>query len=100
MSWTRCVIDASMGVALGNSRAFCFCPLGDDGRIVTGMNYVSETPPAGMQLVGVVHEDGQEACEWFCKLHKQELDDLYKRLPPADPGITVPVVGQADDLDF
>ena len=76
--WEKWVIDASMGYP------FCFCPLdGDD--IVTGMNMLGEPPG---ELVGVVHPDGDEACNEFYEAHKAEIDAMRERTrKPNDAGI-------------
>ena len=75
------VIDATMGCPDG---LFCFCPIeGDlDGEftVVTGMNYRSNEPPPKVELVGIVHADGQEMADRFCKERKVELDELRERL--------------------
>src|SRR5262245_51716586 len=63
------VIDASM-----TGTPFCFCPIEGDIRgeftIVTGVNILSDKPPHGGALVGIVHPDGQKAVEAFCEKHK------------------------------
>lgn len=71
------VIDASMGCKDG---LFTFCPIqGDinsDFIVVTGLNYISTTPPTDGKLVAIVHPDGQEAVEAFCEEFKEELARL------------------------
>ena len=78
---TECVLDAAIGYRGG---AFCFCPIeGDvDGEytVITGMMYVDEKPPEHLKLVGIVHDDGQEAVERFCAEHKAELEALKRRI--------------------
>jgi hypothetical protein len=75
-NWTQCVIDASMGY----SGAFTFCPIeGDlDGeyQVVTGMNFVG-APPKGLKVVAVIHPDGPEAADDFCKKYEHELNNLW-----------------------
>lgn len=79
MGWKQCVIDASMPVRGG---MFNFCPIeGDiDGEfcVVTGMNYLSASPPAGLEFVAVIHPDGQEAAERFCEEHRDALRDFRR----------------------
>jgi len=62
------VIDASMGYRDG---LFAFCPIevNDDGEfdVITGLTYLSSNVPDGAILYGIVHPDGQEAVESFCK---------------------------------
>lgn len=81
MSWNDCVIDASMGCKDG---LFTFCPIEGDlaGKftVVTGMNYLSTAPPGTMKLVGIVHPDGQEAVDRFCREHEPELMSLKEFL--------------------
>jgi hypothetical protein len=80
----RWVIDATMGYP------FCFCPVeGDlqgDYTIVTGMNVISDKPPHGGRLVGVVHADGQGAVEDFCDKYEKELTALSKAVGGESPG--------------
>jgi hypothetical protein len=73
MKWKQCVLDATMG---NNNGLFSFCPIEGDifgeFEVVTGMNYISSKPPEGLQLVAVIHSDGQEAVERF--LQENKLD--------------------------
>lgn len=74
--WNECVIDATMGAHGG---LLCFCPVerGPDGEIdniVIGANFIG-SPPVGCRIVGVVHEDGQEAVEAFYEVHKGIIDE-------------------------
>lgn len=76
--WTECVIDASMGFRNG---LFCFCPiegsiLSPDMQIVTGMNMLADKPPRNWKLVGIVHEDGNDAVTAFVEKHKAAIDAL------------------------
>ena len=41
-----------------------FVPYEDDGTLVLGMNVMSEKCPG--ELVGIIHEGGQEAVEKWC----------------------------------
>lgn len=45
---------------------------GGSPRCCIGLNYLSPTPPTG-RLIGVVHEEGQDAVEAFCKIYDAEL---------------------------
>lgn len=79
--WTECVIDATIATPSG---AFCFCPIeGDittaDYKIVSGMNVISDKPPDGWRLRGVVHEDGQAAVEAFCEKNEEAIAILGGR---------------------
>lgn len=72
------ILDA--GMSPGNGM-FCFCPveLDDDGQIttvVTGLNMLSGQPPSSGVLIGVIHEDGQEAVEAFCEANREDIDRL------------------------
>lgn len=72
------VIDASMGARGG---LFTYCPVeGDfdsgDFTVVTGMNYIGFAPPDGSTLVGIIHEDGQEAADAFAQEHVDLLHSL------------------------
>lgn len=79
MKWRQCVIDASMGYG----GAFTFCPIeGDldgDFQIVTGMNFVGR-PPKELKVVAVIHPDGPEAADDFCKKYEPELNALWDDL--------------------
>jgi hypothetical protein len=35
-----------------NKHMKCFCPIGDDGSIIIGMNYLSDEPPRGEKCIG------------------------------------------------
>jgi len=70
---TKYVLDATMGWP------FVYCPveLDDAGEIVsvvTGMNYIG--PPPG-KVIAIVHQDGQEAVEAFCKQYAAELKEIH-----------------------
>jgi len=58
----------------------CFVPVtfGPDGEIdsiVLGMNYITSEPPG--RLVGVIHADGQEACDAWCDANQDEIERLF-----------------------
>lgn len=82
MSWEQCILDATLD--MGRYPPFTFCPIeGDikgDYKIVTGMMFMSDMPPDGMELVGIVHLDGQEAVEAFCAKYATVLEELRERL--------------------
>lgn len=49
----------------------CYCPVDENGNIVTGFNLVQKEPPG--ELVGIFHEDGQEAADAFWAAHEVEI---------------------------
>jgi len=70
-----------------DSGLWCFCPvtLDDDGHvtsIVTGMNFLSDSPPG--RFIGVVHENGQEACDAWCEAHRDVIDRLIAERDAAE----------------
>ena len=73
--WDQYILDATTGCQNG---LFCFCPVeGDvngDYSIVFGMNILSDKPPG--KLVAIIHAEGQEAVEAFCKEYAEELNSL------------------------
>ena len=73
--WEQYILDATMGCQGG---LFCFCPIeGDihgDYSIVFGMNMLSSEPPG--KLVAIIHAEGQEAVEAFCRECAEELNSL------------------------
>ena len=74
MTWTECVIDATMGARDG---MFCFCPVERDEHgqitsVISGLNFLG-APPTDMRFIGVIHEDGQAAVEEFCAEHETAL---------------------------
>lgn len=75
--WDQWVLDATLSD--GGPDLFCFCPLEGDPEgefeVITGMNFASDAPPG--RLVGIVHEDGAEAVEAWCRAHS----GLHRRLP-------------------
>ena len=72
----RWVVDAGMSHDADDG-IFCFCPLGENGDVIVGMNFLSDKPPPNVKLVGIVHEDGQDAVEAWCNQHGDALDTLY-----------------------
>lgn len=79
MSFSNWVLDATIATPAGT---FCFCPIeGDlegDFKIVTGMNLISDKPNG--DLLGIVHENGQQAVEQWCAEHAEELEQLKATL--------------------
>lgn len=73
MSWKNWVLDGTFGWPAP------FCPIEGDINgefsVVVGMNVLATTPPG--KMVGIVHADGQEAVEAFCRKHKTEIDKIY-----------------------
>jgi hypothetical protein len=75
------IIDATMGVRDG---MFCLVPVrrGPDGEIeeiVTGMNFLSCFPPNDGRVVGVFHEDGQEAANHFVEENREALTPFMRK---------------------
>lgn len=82
------VLDASFD---SDDCFFCFCPAEVEfepefkiTEVVTGLSFLSTQPPEGSRFVGVIHQDGQDACEAWCEAHQEALDDLKARFgyPP------------------
>jgi hypothetical protein len=74
--WTHWALDATLGEPLG----FVPVEIDDAGRveaIVWGMTYITDTPPG--KLIGVVHQNGQDAVEAWCA----ENPDYIKRYFPS-----------------
>ncbi len=74
--WDKYVIDGTIGTPPG---LLCFCPveLDEDGEIssiITGMNYLSDTPPGDAEVIAVVHADGQDAVDAFYADRKADID--------------------------
>jgi hypothetical protein len=76
MKWENWALDAQ---AHDRDGTFVWCPIDENGDIVTGMNYVSNLPPNGEKLF-VFHLEGEEACDRWCEAHKDLLDDLKDML--------------------
>ena len=68
------VIDASAPAPKG---AVCFVPYEPPDTIVFGMNYISDESPG--ELVGIIHNDGQEAAEQW----EKDNPDWHIRYGPA-----------------
>ena len=66
------VLDASMYAGNG---VFCFCPIDQDGAVVTGMNVLAKKSPG--PLAAVIHADGQEAAERWVAENKWLLERMY-----------------------
>lgn len=66
-----CVIDATNGERDG---LYTFRALG------SGQKWVLTQPPESFELVGVVHDDGQEAVERFCREYEKELREMGLKL--------------------
>jgi hypothetical protein len=75
MGW---VIDAG----LSHGGVFCFCPvqgdLAGEHQIVFGMNVICDRPPHGRKLAGIIHADGQEACDRWVEENKAQLATLLE----------------------
>lgn len=59
----------------------CFCPVeldesGEVTSIMTGLSYLSDTPPDGTRFLGVVHGDGQDACNEWCAANADVVERL------------------------
>lgn len=72
------VLDASIDDGDG---IHCFVPVtfddaGEVESLVLGMNYISRDPPSRGVFVGVVHLDGDEACDKWCRENGEELERL------------------------
>lgn len=73
------VIDASCSPRGG---LYCFVPVrfSDTGpaEFIVGMMYLSDAQPEGGEFVGVIHEDGSDAVEAWCKEHEEFIDGLIE----------------------
>lgn len=72
------VLDCTFGERDG---FLCFCPVNYDEEgnvesIMTGLSYLSDRPPDGARFVGVVHMDGQEACDKWCAENEETINRL------------------------
>ena len=59
----------------------CFVPIryapdGSVESIVIGLNYLSPDPPERGRFVGIIHEDGQEACDAWVEANTDEYERL------------------------
>lgn len=72
------VIDASMSDINGDG-ILCFCPVTDDGDIVTGLNYLGTDPNSG-DVVGVWHPDGPDKARRWAEGHRADIERLTPRL--------------------
>lgn len=76
--WKEWVIDASMSAPEGCA---CFVPYErEEDTFVLGMNLISDRCPG--ELLGVIHANGQEAVEEWCKANP-DWHDRHKRLDAA-----------------
>lgn len=78
MAWDNCVIDATMGARDG---ILVFCPVeldvgGEITAVISGAMFVG-SPPRGARVIGVVHEEGQEAVEEFYADHRRLIDEFF-----------------------
>jgi hypothetical protein len=69
---TNCVIDA----AQSRDGLLSFCPINDDGDIITGVSFIGDTVPDGWNLMAVWHEDGDVAAEKWCADNRAVLEGL------------------------
>lgn len=80
------VLDCTLET--GADGLYCFCPVetdegGEITSIVVGLNYLSTSPPDRGRFIGVVHADGQEACDAWCASHQDVIDRLVAERPAA-----------------
>jgi hypothetical protein len=71
------VLDAT----LSNAEALCYIPIENDKTLVTGMNFITgpRCLPKEGKVVGVVHLDGQEACDKWYQDNQHLLPDELVR---------------------
>jgi len=74
--WTDWVIDASYC-----DEFLCFVPIENEGtdeeRLIVGMNVLSDVEHFDLgRIVGIVHLDGQEACDRWVKKHPDILEAI------------------------
>lgn len=59
---------------------YVFCPVemtseGEITKIYTGLSLIAEWPEHG-EVVGVIHDQGQEAVEAWCKAHPEVMEKI------------------------
>lgn len=69
--WDDWVIDASLDPGDGTH---CFCPVDEDGEILTGLMVHSDKCPGS--LVGAIHMDGHEAVEKWVAENEAVIERL------------------------
>lgn len=79
MPFETWALDAS---AANSEEVRTFVPIDmDTGEIFLGMSYIGMNPPG--VLVGIIHHDGDEACEKWCKEHPEIVSELFGDGPEA-----------------
>jgi hypothetical protein len=58
-----------------------FCPLDEDGSVISGLTVLASIPPG--RMVGVAHADGQDAVEEWMGAHPDVLLQLEADLRSA-----------------
>ncbi len=69
------IIDASMS---SRERGLCFCPLEDDA-VVTGLSFLSSSPPNEEMCVGVWHPEGEEIAGQWAIDHADMTEHLWRK---------------------
>lgn len=70
MNWTKWVIDAKKS----DDWFLYYSPIDDDMNVI---EFTSTVLPNGVKVIGVVHDDGQEAVEdWFEINEERVIDEL------------------------
>ena len=60
-----------------------WCPIEEDGTVITGLSVMSDVPPHGGKCVAIFHEDGQEEVEAWMESHEPFLNELHVDLQKA-----------------
>ena len=74
--WKNWVLDVTHG-----HDDLAFCPIEDDGSIITGMTILSCKCPG--KLVGIFHEEGDDAVRLWMKENASVLAELREAMVPA-----------------
>ena len=76
--WKNWVLDVTHG-----HDPMAFCPIEDDGTIITGMTMISGKCPG--RFVGVFHFDGEDAANEWLANHSAVAEELAAANPTPTP---------------
>jgi hypothetical protein len=68
------VLDVTFGLVAGEM--LTFCPIEEDGTVITGLAVIASEPPG--RMIGIFHADGHDQVERWCADNRALIDSFPK----------------------